>query len=138
MSNVPLSFFTLTSAYSLAGVLSVGVLSYTSSKILLFKNAKWQDRWTFMWIVRYVFVFHPCEVFYLMRSSLITHTGIRRDDSPRIRRVFSLPLDVWAPGQHKHRAVRCHVCVFQKLTLFAGHIESHTKPSMLRERICCS
>ncbi|KAF9465744.1 Emopamil-binding protein [Collybia nuda] len=47
---VPKSIFTLTSAFSLAGVLAVGLLAHTGSKVFLPKNARWQDRYTFIWL----------------------------------------------------------------------------------------
>lgn len=43
--------FTKTSAGSLAAVATVGLVAYLGSKTLLAKNAKWQDRFTFVWIV---------------------------------------------------------------------------------------
>ena len=43
--------FTETSAYSLGGVVAVGLIAYTGSKIFLPKNARWQDRYTFIWLV---------------------------------------------------------------------------------------
>jgi len=45
-----LSIFTLTSALSLAGVLVVGIIAYVGSKVFLPKNARWQDRYTFIWL----------------------------------------------------------------------------------------
>jgi len=46
------SFFTVTSAYSLAGVAAIALVAYTASRVLLSKNARWQDRFTFIWLVR--------------------------------------------------------------------------------------
>ncbi|KAH9922849.1 Emopamil-binding protein [Epithele typhae] len=48
MSSPPI--FTATSAYSLAFVTGVGVLAYVASKALLPKTARWQDRFTFVWL----------------------------------------------------------------------------------------
>jgi len=42
--------FTATSLYSLLAVASIGIIAYIGSKILLPKNAKWQDRFTFIWL----------------------------------------------------------------------------------------
>jgi len=42
--------FTETSAYSLAGVFTIGVIAYIGSKSFLPKNARWQDRYTFVWL----------------------------------------------------------------------------------------
>lgn len=42
--------FTATSAASLAAVAAIGVVAYNGSNILLPKNAKWQDRFTFIWL----------------------------------------------------------------------------------------
>lgn len=50
MSTSP-PIFTATSAYSLAFVSAVGVAAYVASKSLLPKNASWQDRVTFIWLV---------------------------------------------------------------------------------------
>jgi len=44
------TIFTATSAYSLAGVALVGAVAYTGSKILLPRGARWQDRYTFIWL----------------------------------------------------------------------------------------
>ncbi|OBZ71297.1 Emopamil-binding protein-like protein [Grifola frondosa] len=49
MSNAS-QIFTATSAYSLAFVTLVGVAAYASSKALLPRNARWQDRVTFVWL----------------------------------------------------------------------------------------
>jgi hypothetical protein len=43
--------FTKTSASSLAAVATLGLVAYVGSKTLLPKNAKWQDRFTFIWLV---------------------------------------------------------------------------------------
>ena len=51
MSSATPSIFTPTSAFSLAGVAGVALLSYIASKALLPKNARWQDRYTFIWLV---------------------------------------------------------------------------------------
>ncbi|EIM85774.1 Emopamil-binding protein [Stereum hirsutum FP-91666 SS1] len=44
------TIFTATSAFSLAGVAGIGAVAYTASQALLPKNAKWQDRFTFIWL----------------------------------------------------------------------------------------
>jgi len=36
--------------FSLAGVLSIGILAYHASYVILPKDAKWQDRYTFIWL----------------------------------------------------------------------------------------
>jgi hypothetical protein len=46
------SVFTATSAYSLAGVAGIAVIATTAAGTLLPKNAPWQDRVTFIWLVR--------------------------------------------------------------------------------------
>jgi len=43
--------FTATSAGSLTAIAAVGLIAHFGSKALLPKNAKWQDRFTFMWLV---------------------------------------------------------------------------------------
>jgi hypothetical protein len=50
MADTP-TIFTKTSAFSLAGVLALGVIAYVGSKVFLPKNARWQDRYTFIWLV---------------------------------------------------------------------------------------
>jgi hypothetical protein len=42
--------FTATSASSLGAVAAVGLIAYVGSKTLLPKHAKWQDRFTFIWL----------------------------------------------------------------------------------------
>ncbi|KAF8158532.1 Emopamil-binding protein [Crassisporium funariophilum] len=49
MSNTA-TIFTKTSAFSLAGVVFVGLVAYLGSKAFLPKNARWQDRYTFIWL----------------------------------------------------------------------------------------
>ncbi|KAI0699313.1 Emopamil-binding protein [Cerioporus squamosus] len=49
MSTAP-PIFTATSAYSLAFVAGVGLTAYIAAKVLLPKNASWQDRFTFIWL----------------------------------------------------------------------------------------
>ncbi|KAL0961389.1 hypothetical protein HGRIS_006340 [Hohenbuehelia grisea] len=44
------TIFTATSAYSLAGVAFVGTLAYIGANVLLPKNARWQDHYTFIWL----------------------------------------------------------------------------------------
>lgn len=48
----PPSVFTATSAYSLAAVAGIGVVASIAARALLPKNAPWQDRATFIWLVR--------------------------------------------------------------------------------------
>ena len=43
--------FTATSAYSLAFVTVIGFLANNASKALLPRNASWQDKLTFIWLV---------------------------------------------------------------------------------------
>ncbi|KIL62007.1 hypothetical protein M378DRAFT_166152 [Amanita muscaria Koide BX008] len=49
-SSSSTSIFTPTSAISLAGVAAIGVVAYIGSKVLLPKNTRWQDRYTFIWL----------------------------------------------------------------------------------------
>ncbi|KJA24347.1 hypothetical protein HYPSUDRAFT_38777 [Hypholoma sublateritium FD-334 SS-4] len=49
MSDAP-TIFTKTSAFSLAGVAGVGFLAYLGANKFLPKNARWQDRFTFIWL----------------------------------------------------------------------------------------
>ena len=55
----PPSVFTATSAYSLAGVAGIAVVATTAARALLPKNAPWQDRVTFIWLVRTPFLTLP-------------------------------------------------------------------------------
>ncbi|KAF9046751.1 Emopamil-binding protein [Panaeolus papilionaceus] len=50
MSSDLAQVFTKVSAFSLAGVLGVGTVAYLASKTFLPKNARWQDRYTFIWL----------------------------------------------------------------------------------------
>jgi hypothetical protein len=43
--------FTLTSALSLGAVATIGLVAYVGSKVLLPTHAKWEDRFTFVWLV---------------------------------------------------------------------------------------
>ncbi|PCH40113.1 hypothetical protein WOLCODRAFT_88478 [Wolfiporia cocos MD-104 SS10] len=49
-TSVAPTIFTATSAYSLAFVAVVGVVAYVSANALLPKNARWQDRFTWIWL----------------------------------------------------------------------------------------
>jgi len=51
-TSPPPSVFTATSAYSLAGVAGIAVIATTAARTLLPKTAPWQDRFTFIWLVR--------------------------------------------------------------------------------------
>ena len=62
----PPSVFTATSAYSLAGVAGIAVVATTAARALLPKNAPWQDRVTFIWLVRTPF-FNPTLFFPELR-----------------------------------------------------------------------
>ena len=53
MPVVESAIFTKTSAYSLGGVLAIGIVAYIGSKSLLPRNARWQDRYTFVWLVNF-------------------------------------------------------------------------------------
>jgi hypothetical protein len=53
MADAP-TIFTKTSAYSLGGVVTVGFIAYLGSKTFLPKNARWQDRYTFVWLVNFI------------------------------------------------------------------------------------
>ena len=60
------SVFTATSAYSLAGVAGIGIVATAAARTLLPKNAPWQDRVAFIWLVRVQTTpFHPDPIFLL-------------------------------------------------------------------------
>lgn len=50
-------FFTATSAYSLAAVSAIAAVATLGARACLPKNARWQDRATFIWLVRPVVLF---------------------------------------------------------------------------------
>lgn len=50
------TIFTATSAYSLAFVTVVAVVAWQSANVFLPKNARWQDRFTWIWLVRIHYV----------------------------------------------------------------------------------
>jgi hypothetical protein len=62
LETTPPSVFTATSAYSLAGVAGIAVIATTAARKLLPQNAPWQDRVTFIWLVRYLH--HPQTNFF--------------------------------------------------------------------------
>ncbi|KAI5121409.1 hypothetical protein M0805_003181 [Coniferiporia weirii] len=49
-TSEPPTLFTATSAYSLAGVALIGLVSRTAAGALLPKSARWQDKFTFIWL----------------------------------------------------------------------------------------
>jgi len=61
--------FTQTSATSLAAVAAIGLIAYFGSKILLTKNAKLQDRFTFIWIAFDAMVHFALEGSFLYLST---------------------------------------------------------------------
>jgi len=44
--------FTAASVFSLATVATMAVIAVTARRKLLPQNTPWQDRWTFIWLVR--------------------------------------------------------------------------------------
>jgi len=64
-SAPPSSVFTLTSALSLAGILLVCFIVYVGSKVFLPKTARWQDGYTFVWLVCI-----PARVLYALDRKL--------------------------------------------------------------------
>jgi len=61
--------FTQTSATSLTAVAAIGLIAYLGSKILLTKNAKLQDRFTFIWIAFDAMVHFTLEGSFLYLST---------------------------------------------------------------------
>lgn len=55
MKSIAPPLFTATSAGSLGAVVAVGLVAYIGAKTLLPRNAKWQDRLTFIWFVSQTF-----------------------------------------------------------------------------------
>lgn len=68
------TIFTATSAFSLAGVAGIGAVAYTASQALLPKNAKWQDRFTFIWLV--------CTTFHCAQALPFLTTLLNRRTLP--------------------------------------------------------
>lgn len=66
------SVFTATSAYSLAGVAGIAVIAKTAAGALLPRNAPWQDRVTFIWLVRTPPCLHTQTIFW---ASLTTRNS---------------------------------------------------------------
>jgi hypothetical protein len=76
MAKPPPQIFTLTSAISLGAVATIGVVAYIGSKTLLPKNAKWQDRFTFIWVVS---IIHPSnEIFPAFANSIVRKRHLTR------------------------------------------------------------
>ena len=88
------TIFTKTSAYSLAGVLALGFIAYVGSKVFLPKNARWQDRYTFIWLVSSLFnivinVAHlHLEITFLLRHSM--HSSTSYSKAPSYGSLFSV------------------------------------------------
>lgn len=82
MSTSP-PIFTATSAYSLAFVSAVGVAAYVASKSLLPKNASWQDRVTFIWLVSSTRIARP--VAPNLRASLYAYRLLTASSTTRSR-----------------------------------------------------
>lgn len=68
------SVFTATSAYSLAGVAGIAVIATTAAGRLLPKDAPWQDRVTFIWLVRTCYQLTPILSFSGLFPLLTTTT----------------------------------------------------------------
>jgi len=61
--------FTKTSAASLTAVATLGLVAYIGSKTLLPKNAKWQDRFTFVWLAFDAMIHFSFEGSFLFLST---------------------------------------------------------------------
>jgi hypothetical protein len=59
--------FTATSAFSLAAVAGMAVVATTALRKLLPKSATWQDRWTFIWLVRIPHIIILSETGFIQR-----------------------------------------------------------------------
>jgi len=81
------SVFTTTSAYSLAGVAGIAIIATTGARALLPKNAPWQDRVTFIWLVRVPSVLSPPNHFLGFADD--------RDSFPlRLRYLKNIHMDI--------------------------------------------
>ena len=121
--------FTKTSAISLAAVATLGLVAYIGSKYLLPKNARWQDRFTFIWVVRVIF----SAQFSPLLTCLDYNQGFWRNDSLFIWRFMGFFVHFWPAGQHERRTLCWDVCV-------AIDIWDDAQNSFLvdnrRERVC--
>jgi len=61
--------FTKTSASSLAAVATLGLIAYIGSKTFLPKSAKWQDRFTFIWLAFDAMIHFSFEGSFLVLST---------------------------------------------------------------------
>ncbi|KAH0832072.1 Emopamil-binding protein [Lanmaoa asiatica] len=75
--------FTLTSAIALAGVATIGFIATTCANTLLPKHARWQDRFTFIWLTFDALIHFSFEGSFLYLStfgrSVNTSTGLFAD-----------------------------------------------------------
>jgi hypothetical protein len=65
------SVFTATSAYSLAGVAGIAIIAKTAAGTLLPRNARWQDRVAFIWLVRSTPPLPTQTIFWALLTTLI-------------------------------------------------------------------
>ena len=123
------AIFTEVSAYSLAAVAMIGYTASTAANAFLPKNARWQDRTTFVWLVSPTKPSRQVQLFML----LILYIGIRRNDPFLLRRFFLVPFYFWTNGQLLDwcicRALYDTLCIFCVPT-------SCLIISPSRERIC--
>lgn len=81
----PPTIFTATSAYSLAGVAGIGLVAFTASRALLPKNARSQDRFTFIWLVRVLYLPIISGTHRLIREVLGSNRYLTRSSTSRLR-----------------------------------------------------
>jgi len=90
----------LTSALSLAGVSLIGFVAFYASKVLLPKNVRWQDRYTFIWLVRtpHISCLPPHRTYCNNKKNL--HVGIRCSCSLYYRGLFLVVVNVRSSSEH--------------------------------------
>ncbi|THH20551.1 hypothetical protein EW146_g853 [Bondarzewia mesenterica] len=99
------SIFTLTSLFSLLGVAALGLTAYTASRAFLPKNAPWQDRFTFIWLVRTLTSQLPARDVLDIRmgtdDTVVVVLDVRRAHSLYLRRLVPMAFDVRKAGEHE-------------------------------------
>jgi len=129
------SIFTLTSALSLAGVSLIGFVAFYASKVLLPKNVRWQDRYTFIWLVMtpHLSCLPPIELTVTKKKP---HVGIRCSCSHYYRGLFLVVVDVRSSSEHFVWTFCRIVCVCFSVIRHWKHYINFFFSTVFREGIC--
>lgn len=95
--------FTTTSAGSLGAVAATGLFAYIGAKAFLPKNVKWQDHFTFVWLVSPVSSMRIWDASFELVPLLL---GFRRINPLHNRGFFLVPVDLWSAGKYEYRTIR--------------------------------